>query len=242
MSGPDEIADILALIEGFGGDGSMYRDTLTRLAKACEAQAGAMPYRWQDDCILALVEPGQRILDLGCGAGELLERLVRDGKASGQGVELEHDEVAACIERGVPVIQADIDEGLKPFADASFDLVVLEETLQTLYRPDLVLHEMLRVGRRGVVSFPNFGYWRVRLDLVLGGRMPRTGQLPHRWYDTPNIHLFTVEDFRSWATKHGMRIVDGRVLCDNGVRDYQDGDNLHAVEALFVVERQDAGT
>ena len=242
MSGPDEIADILALIEHFGGDGAAYRDTLTRLAKASESHAAAMPYRWQDDCILTLVEPGQRVLDLGCGAGELLERLVRDAKACGQGVELEHDEVAACIERGVPVIQADIDEGLKPFADATFDLVVLEETLQTLYRPDLVLHEMLRVGRRGVVSFPNFGYWRVRLDLVLGGQMPRTGQLPHRWYDTPNIHLFTIEDFRHWVTGHGMRIVDGRVLCDNGVRHYQDGDNLHAVEALFVVERQDTTT
>lgn len=198
---------------------------------------GQRPQRWQDRLIEQRIAPGSSVLDLGCGSGELIARLMEHRSVRGQGVELDDDAVFQCVQRGVPVFQSDLDEGLKGFADQSFDYVVLEETLQTLHRPVDVLGEMLRVGRHGIVSFPNFAYWRVRLDLALGGRMPKTENLPYRWYDTPNIHLFTLQDFLDWAGGHGVRIVEGHALSEGVVRPLREDDNLHAEEVLVVVER-----
>ena len=197
---------------------------------------GDRPQRWQDQLIEQHIKPGSKVLDLGCGNGELLARLIGHRNVQGQGVELNSEEIYQCVERGVPVFQADLDSGLAGFPDQSFDYVVLEETLQTLHRPIDVLREMLRVGRRGIVSFPNFAYWRVRLDLSLRGRMPITERLPHRWYDTPNIHLFSLQDFSDWAQNNHVRVVEGHVLCEGLVRPLEAGDNLHAEEVLVVVE------
>lgn len=209
----------------------------TLLARAKDARpAGAS--RWQDDLIERELQPGASILDLGCGNGDLLVRLTRMKKVRGQGIELDAPSVIRCVEQGVAVFQADLDEGLKGFPDRSFDVVVLEETLQTLHRPLKVLDEMLRVGRLGIVSFPNFGYWRVRLSLTLEGRMPVTERLPYRWHDTPNIHLLTLQDFLDWAAGAGVRVVKAFALAGGCARPMEADDNLNAEEALFFLARK----
>ena len=197
----------------------------------------AVVSRWQDPVIERTIAESSRVLDLGCGDGQLLARLIHQKRVRGQGIELEAEAVFGCIERGVPVLQSDLDEGLKGFSDDSFDYVVLEETLQTLHRPQHVLGEMLRVGRTGIVSFPNFGYWQVRLDLAIRGRMPVTGMLPYRWYDTPNIHLLTLQDFRDWEKEKGARVVAGHALAGGKVRPLAEKDSLYAEEVLLVVEK-----
>ena len=192
--------------------------------------------RWQDAVIAQIIPQGASVLDLGCGDGHLLSRLAREKDVHVQGVDLDGEAVFQCVEAGVPVIQCDLDEGLKGFPDGRFDYVILEETLQTLQRPDLMLGEMLRVGRQGLVSFPNFGYWRVRVDLMARGRMPVTEWLPYRWYDTPNIHLFCLSDFTDWAEQNGVAITEGWVLSEGAVRPLGTDDNLYAEEALLLLK------
>lgn len=157
------------------------------------------------------IKPQSRILDLGCGKGELLAYLAANRGVRGYGLEIDADEVQACIESGVNVIQADIDEGLRDFEAGSFDHVVMTQALQALQRPDEAIAEILRVGRTGIVTFPNFGYWQVRMALARG-RMPITPSLPSAWYDTPNIHLCTVADFEALCAARGWRILDRRLL------------------------------
>lgn len=194
--------------------------------------------RWQDAVIEREVPEGAFVLDLGCGEGDLLAKLIRDKNVRGQGIEYDPEQVAVCVERGVPVFQIDVDGGTKEFPDNCFDYVVLEETMQTLMRPAEILKEMLRVGKRCIVSFPNFGYWRVRMDLALRGRMPVTEWLPHRWYDTPNIHMFTLQDFIEWAGDSHITIVKGFVLSEGDIREMEETDNLYAEEALMIIERE----
>lgn len=158
------------------------------------------------DVVAGLVPPGSRVLDLGCGDGTLLEHLMRDRGCEGMGVEIRPDDVLACIERGVPVIESDIDEGLADFGDGAFDLVVLSQTLQATRHPLRVLREVMRVGREGIVSIPNFGHWRLRADLVFRGRMPSSPALPHTWYDTPNIHLATIADLERLLAGEGIAV------------------------------------
>lgn len=196
--------------------------------------------RWQDALIEEELPAGASVLDLGCGRGELLARLVAAKGIRAQGIELDPEAVAACVERGVAVFQADLDEGLRGFADRSFDYVILEETLPTLKRPIEVLEEMLRVGRFGIVSFPNFAYWRVRIDLAIQGRMPRTERLPDAWHGTANIRLFTIRDFVDWAVGNEVEILTGHVLADGGLRKLSAADNLFAEEALLIVAREGA--
>lgn len=157
------------------------------------------------------IEPGSRLLDLGCGDGALLAYLAEHKAVRGYGLEIDADNVAACIARGVNVIQADLDEGLSDFGDSAFDFVVMTQALQALQRPDEAVEEMLRVGKTVIVTFPNFGHWRVRLAL-LRGQMPVTPSLPERWFDTPNIHLCTVKDFEALCAARHWKITDRALL------------------------------
>jgi methionine biosynthesis protein MetW len=158
------------------------------------------------DLVAQLVPTGSRVLDLGCGDGALLEHLMRVRGCEGHGVEVSDDGFDACVARGVPVLQADIDGGLGEFEEGAFDLVILSQTLQATRRPRFVLQELFRVGRTGIVSFPNFGHWRLRAALTLHGRMPTSGLLPYAWHETPNIHLCTLVDFERLAGELGLRV------------------------------------
>lgn len=193
--------------------------------------------RWQDQVILNEIPSESSVLDLGCGAGDLLFQLIHKLKVRGQGVELDSQAVLKSIDRGVPVLNVNLDLGLVDFADQSFDYVILEGTLPTLRSPLPILKEMLRVGRRGIVSFPNFGHWRVRFDLTIRGRMPITQGLPHGWYDTPNIHLFTLADFTDWCAINEVNIKRAFGLTDNQVQPLTESDNLTVEEALLFLEK-----
>ncbi len=152
------------------------------------------------------IPPEARVLDLGCGKGELLHELIQDKKCHGQGVEIHHDAIATCVEKGIPVIHSNLDEGLGDYPDQSFDYIILSRTLQVIHRPDNILKEIIRVGKIGVISFPNFGYWKVRASLLFSGKMPVTQTLPYTWYNTPNIHLLTVKDFKEFCRKNHIQI------------------------------------
>ena len=164
--------------------------------------------------IAELVPKGARVLDLGCGNGDLLAWLQAHRGVNGYGLEIDHDQITACIARGVNVIERNIDEDLSDYESDSFDLVVMTETLQAVRHPANVLDEMLRIAPEGIVTFPNFGHWRCRLHLASRGRMPVAKHLPHAWYDTPNIHLCTFADFEDLCAERGLRIT--RRLVVNG--------------------------
>ncbi|MDR3152796.1 MAG: methionine biosynthesis protein MetW [Deltaproteobacteria bacterium] len=193
--------------------------------------------RWQDRVILSGVDPDSYVLDLGCGRGELLARLTEELGVKGQGVEVDPEAAMAAMDAGVPVLNIDLSLVLGNFEDQSFDYVILESTLQTLKKPLEVLFEMLRVGRRGIVSFPNFGYWRVRLDLAARGRMPVTQGLPYGWHDTPNIHLFTLDDMLDFCEANSVRIAAAWGLCEGEIRAVGPQDNLVTEEAILFLER-----
>jgi methionine biosynthesis protein MetW len=154
------------------------------------------------------VAAGAKLLDVGCGDGALMAALCDERGCDARGLELDPRNVAQCVGRGLSVIQGDADTDLALYPDASFDYAILSQTLQTTRRPDLVLEELLRIGRRAFVSFPNFAHWRVRLDLLTRGRMPVTRLLPVAWYETPNIHHLTIADFREFVGQRGL-VVEG---------------------------------
>jgi methionine biosynthesis protein MetW len=180
------------------------------------------------------VPPGSRVLDLGCGDGALLDFLKRERGCSGYGVELSDANVLACLQRGVDVIQLNLDEGLAMFGDDSFDVVLQIDTLQHLRNTETMLVETARVGRVGIVAFPNFAHWPNRLA-VLGGRMPVTRRLPYQWYDTPNIRVGTFKDFEALATKNRLAILDAFGMQDG--RELRFMPNARASTAVFRFER-----
>ncbi len=153
-----------------------------------------------------LIEPNTSVLDLGCGEGELLEWLAANKNVTGRGVEIDGTRVQRAIARGVSAYQGDIDQGLADYPADSFDYVILSQTLQETRKPLAALREMLRVGRNAVVAFPNFGHWSVRISHLFSGRAPRTRIFPHAWYDSPNIHFFTVRDFEDLIAREGWKI------------------------------------
>ena len=157
--------------------------------------------------IASWIEPGARVLDLGCGEGSLLEHLIQNKKVIGSGIEQNESRAAKCIEKGLTVLQGDFNEEVEDYPDNSFDYVILSQTLQQVYAPDNLIRSMLRIGEKGIVSFPNFSHWRVRLQLLTTGHAPVTRQLPYQWYDTPNIRVLTLKDFRKFAREVGYRIL-----------------------------------
>ena len=184
--------------------------------------------------IAALVPEGSRVLDLGCGDGALLDLLQRERGCSGYGVEIADGNVLKCIRRGVDVIQLNLDEGLAMFDDASFDVVLQIDTLQHLRNAEVMLRETARVGRLGIVAFPNFAHWPNRLSIARG-RMPVTRRLPYQWYDTPNIRVGTFADFEVLAQKNKLRVLDAFGVQDD--REVRLLPNLRAGTAVFKFER-----
>jgi len=170
-----------------------------------ETQQALLAGRPDFAAIARWVSQGARVLDLGCGDGALLKYLWQAREAPGYGVEIDDAEVVACVQNDINVLQLDLESGLSLFRDGSFDTVILSETLQTIHRIEQLLREMLRVGREAIVSFPNFGHWNSRLQVLLG-RMPVSEELPYEWYDTPNVHLCTTLDFEDLCRKLGVRI------------------------------------
>ena len=186
------------------------------------------------ELIAELVPPGSRVLDLGCGKGELLAHLRDHRQCSGYGIEIADANVLACTQRGVDVIQLNLDEGLAMFDDASFDVVLQIDTLQHLRNAEVMLRETARVGRIGIVAFPNFAHWPNRISIARG-RMPVTRRLPYQWYDTPNIRVGTFKDFEVLARKNHLRVLDAFGL-QNG-RDVRWLPNARASTAVFKFER-----
>jgi len=164
------------------------------------------------DIIKRWIKPGSSVLDLGCGDGTLLKELSAQMDVQGYGLEIEAENITRCIQSGVNVIQYDLNDGLKDFNADAFDYVIMTQALQAINRPDLLLKEMLRVGRQGIVTFPNFGNWSARLQLALGGHMPVTRNLPNEWYNTPNIHLCTLKDFEALCKDKNIRILQRCVV------------------------------
>ena len=189
--------------------------------------------------ITKLVEPNSRILDLGSGDGYLFKKLVDEKQVKGVGVEINQEEVIKAMEKGLPIIQGDIDEGLKQFPDKSFDYAILNQTLQSTDKPDYVLEEMLRVSKKAIVSFPNFGYWRVRCYLFFKGKMPKSKALPYEWYNTPNIHLNTIKDFFVFCKIHNITILESIYLAKKKARKriIKAVANLLSEEAIFVITK-----
>lgn len=192
------------------------------------------------DLIAERIEPGSRLLDVGCGDGELLARLVRTRNVDGRGIELSQEGVNASVARGLAVIQGDADRDLEDYPDNAFDYAILSQTIQQTRNPKKVLADLRRISQRAVVSLPNFGHWRIRLHLLVHGRMPVSRKLGYAWYDTPNIHLCTLQDFVSLAQELDFRIDE--VLLISGGKTVEQGhlsalSNLTAQDAIFFMSR-----
>jgi methionine biosynthesis protein MetW len=186
--------------------------------------------------IAANVAPGSRVLDIGCGDGELMAALRDEKQVDARGLELDAGDVAGAVARGLSVVQGDADTDLADYPDNSFDYAILSQTLQTTRAPDVVLEHLLRIGRHAFVSFPNFAHWRVRASLLWGGRMPVTRLLPVAWYATPNIHHVTVDDFRALLNERGIT-VEGAWFLSGDQRTSATMANLLAEHAVFLLRR-----
>lgn len=192
--------------------------------------------------IADMVSPGARVLDIGCGDGALLDYLVHFKQVDGRGIELSQAGVNNCVRQGLSVIQGDADTDLKDYPTGAFDYAILSQTLQATFDPKGVLEQLVRIGKRAIVSFPNFGVWHVRLKLLYGGQMPVTDSLEHAWYETPNIHLCTITDFVELCDDLGVTIEQGMVLDargrPRGVRAPGFLSNLMGEQGLFVLQRR----
>jgi methionine biosynthesis protein MetW len=183
--------------------------------------------------IYHIVEPGSRILDLGCGTGELLSLLANGKNAKVQGIELSEQAIYKCVEKGLSVFHGDIDTGLTEYPDKSFDYVILNQSMQEVRKVDLVIEEALRVGKNVIVGFPNFAYWGARLRLFLKGKTPVTYSLPYRWYNTPNLHFLSISDFREFCSEKNITIRAEYYLGKKSVIKILP--NIFALNAIFIV-------
>ena len=192
--------------------------------------------------ILGMVKPGARVLDIGCGEGVLLEMLGRSNQVEGRGLELSPANVSLCLARGLAVVQGDADHDLADFPNQAFDYAMLSQTLQTVRHPKQVLTELLRIAERAIVSFPNFGHWRVRWELLTRGRMPMTGALPLAWWETENIHLCTLRDFTLLCDSLNLRIEACHALAEGqparAIDPHRAIENWRAEAGLFLLSRK----
>ena len=187
------------------------------------------------------IEPKSKVLDLGCESGDLLKRLKDEKNIHGIGVEINEQKVIKCIEKGLCVFQGDIDGGLNEYQSNSYDYVILNQTLQLTQRPEYVIKEMLRVGSKIIIGLPNFGYWKVRSQLFFSGKMPKSESLPFEWFDTPNIHLVTIKDFREFCNKREIEILKEVYLTKTKRQKcflYNYIPNLLAEEAIFLLTKK----
>lgn len=199
-----------------------------------------MSLRIDQQIISDWIPDGAKVLDLGCGNGALLNHL-QQRNVTGYGVEIDNSKFVDCIRAGINVLQADLDEGLSQFSDQSFDFVILSQTLQAIKRPDFLLREIVRVGKKGIIGFPNFGHWQCRMQLALGGQMPVSKVLPNAWYETPNIHLCTIRDFEQLCTLHQLTVLNRSIVNHEhrdslGIRLLP---NLFGQIAIYLVQKQD---
>ena len=200
------------------------------------------PLRFDLTIIASWIKPGARVLDLGCGHGDLLAYLKEHKQIQGTGIEQDKEKAAACIERGLSVLQGDIKEEVADYPDAAFDVVILSQTLQQVYQPDVLLKSLSRIGKQVIVSFPNFSHYRIRLQMLFKGQAPKSLQLPFSWYDTPNIRVITLADFRKFSQDVGYTIVKE---CSINTHDQERSgrivsffSNLRATYGIFLIENR----
>ena len=189
------------------------------------------------EIIAGLVEKNSRVLDLGCGDGLFLRRLKEEKKVSVLGVEIDQDSIVRCVGNGVPVIQGDLNDDLNYLPENSFDLAILSHTLQETRRPDKLLEQIVSIGKTAAVSVINFGHWRCRLQVAFKGKMPRSSQMPFQWYDTPNIHFCTLQDFRELCASLGIKIVAEYPVSGRYPRLTKQFPNLFAIGCVFVLSK-----
>lgn len=192
--------------------------------------------RYDLQIIASWIEPGSKVIDLGCGEGDLLQHLISHKRVQGTGIEWNEEKVARCIEKGLSVLQGDINQEVHDYPEGHFDYVILSQTLQQVYEPDVLIRAMLRIGRQGIVSFPNFSHWDIRRQVFFTGFAPVSRQLPFQWYNTPNIRVATFADFEVLARKNGLRTLASFGLNSQGgvVNNWP---NLMASTAVFKFER-----
>ena len=188
-----------------------------------------------------LIDENSHVLDVGCGDGILMEYLVKEKKVNIRGIEISKTKVQNCIAKGLTIIEGNAEEDLKQFPDKSFDYVVLSQTLQAVLNPEKVINELLRIGKQAIVTIPNFGYWKIRLHLLLKGTMPVTRTLPDEWYNTPNIHLCTIKDFVYFSKDKNFKLSKSIALRSNQLSYIKDGNlnlkNLSSNLGIFLIER-----
>src|SRR3972149_8158148 len=193
------------------------------------------PVRVDHEVIMGWIEKGASVLDLGCGDGELLSRLIEEKQVHAQGIEISEQAIHHCVARGLSVFQEDIDTGLAVYADKSFDYVMLNQTFQQVKKPDFVLKEALRVGKKAIVGFPNFVHYRARFQLFFRGKVPVTASLPYEWYDTPNLHFLSIADFIGYCKKRDIRVEQAAFIGKN--RKVRLFPNLFAETGLFLLSK-----
>lgn len=198
--------------------------------------------RFDLQVIASWIEPGAKVIGLGCGEGELLYHLKKYKKIKETGIEIVEERAAACIEKGLSVIQGDINEEINDYPDNSFDYVILSQTLQQVYKPLDLIHEMMRIGNKVIVSFPNFGHWHIRYQVLFKGVSPMTPQLPYQWYDTPNIRILSIRDFREFARRVGFKIIKEVAINTNNY--FRSGrinrflPNLRATYGIYLISKK----
>jgi len=205
----------------------------------CPTKFKNHPLRYDLQIIASWIAPGSRVIDLGCGEGNLLTYLINQKQVMGNGIERNEDKVADCIAKGLSVLQGDINDEVLDYPDDTFDYVILSQTLQQVYEPDTLIRSMLRIGKKGIVSFPNFSHWRIRFQLLLTGYAPITKQLPFQWYNTPNIRVITIKDFRKFIREVGFTILKEVAINTQSENRYgkeiKTLPNLRATYGLFLI-------